>query len=131
MMRLIGISGSLRKGSFNTALLRTAQELMPAGATLEIATIDGIPLYDGDLEAEQGIPPAVASQIFTPFYTTSEHGTGLGLYIAQQLCEANQCTLSYQPVPGGGSCFRIVLPPGMNLVQDHEAETPGSRLNLA
>ena len=75
-----------------------------------------------------GIPAPVAAQIFTPFYTTSEHGTGLGLYIAQQLCEANQCSLSYQPVPGGGSCFRIVMPPGMTLMQ-HDAN-PG-RLNLA
>ena len=72
--------------------------------------------------------PGVAERIFTPFYTTSEHGTGLGLYIAQQLCEANQCTLSYQPVPGGGSCFRIVMPPGMTLMQD---DAGSSRLNLA
>ncbi|HLS84476.1 MAG TPA: HAMP domain-containing sensor histidine kinase [Arenimonas sp.] len=93
----------------------------PPGTPPELDVIDRGP----------GIPAAVAEQIFTPFYTTSEHGTGLGLYIARQLCEANQCSLSYQPVPGGGSCFRIVLPPGMNLVQDHEAETPGSRLNLA
>jgi two-component system, NtrC family, sensor histidine kinase PilS len=70
------------------------------------------------LDRGPGIPPAVAAQIFTPFYTTSEHGTGLGLYIAQQLCEANQCTLSYQPVPGGGSCFRIVLPPGLTLMPE-------------
>jgi len=57
-----------------------------------------------------GIPPKVVEQIFTAFFTTSEHGTGLGLYIARQLCEANQCTLSYESVPGGGSCFRIIMP---------------------
>lgn len=61
MAKLIGISGSLRKASFNSALLRTAQSLMPAGSTLEIGSIHGIPLYDGDLEAAEGIPPAVAT----------------------------------------------------------------------
>lgn len=58
MTKLIGISGSLRKGSFNTALLRAAAEHMPAGTSLEIASIREIPLYDGDLEA-QGMPKAV------------------------------------------------------------------------
>jgi two-component system sensor histidine kinase PilS (NtrC family) len=56
-----------------------------------------------------GIPRKVAEQIFDPFYTTNEHGTGLGLYIARQLCEANQGNLEYVPVAGGGSCFRITL----------------------
>jgi len=63
-----------------------------------------------------GIPMRVAEQLFTPFYTTSEHGTGLGLYIAKQLCEANQCTLQYFPVPGGGSCFRITMQSTQNLM---------------
>ncbi len=63
-----------------------------------------------------GIPPRVLEQIFTAFFTTSDHGTGLGLYIARQLCEANQCLLSYEPVPGGGSCFRIQLPSSQSLV---------------
>lgn len=63
-----------------------------------------------------GIPVRVAEQLFTPFYTTSEHGTGLGLYIAKQLCEANQCTLQYEPVPGGGSCFRITMQSAQSLV---------------
>ncbi|MBD9469950.1 ATP-binding protein [Pseudoxanthomonas sp. PXM01] len=57
-----------------------------------------------------GIPEAVAAQLFRPFFTTSEHGTGLGLYIARELCRANQATLEYVPVPGGGSCFRVTLP---------------------
>jgi two-component system sensor histidine kinase PilS (NtrC family) len=57
-----------------------------------------------------GIPARVVEQIFTAFFTTSDHGTGLGLYIAKQLCEVNQCVLSYEPVPAGGSCFRILIP---------------------
>src|SRR3954469_19503988 len=59
MPAVLGLSGSLRAGSYNTALLRTAAGLMPAGATLEIVTPHGIPLYDGDAEAREGIPAAV------------------------------------------------------------------------
>ncbi len=58
-MKILGISGSLRKGSYNTALLRAAVGLMPEGVQLEAGSIHGIPLYDGDLEAAQGSPPAV------------------------------------------------------------------------
>ena len=58
-MKILGISGSLRKASYNTALLRAAVALMPEGVPLEVGSISGIPLYDGDLEASQGIPPAV------------------------------------------------------------------------
>jgi len=56
-----------------------------------------------------GIPDAIAAQLFRPFYTTSEHGTGLGLYIARELCRANQAQLDYVSVPGGGACFRLTL----------------------
>jgi chromate reductase len=56
---IIGISGSLRRGSLNTALLRAAAELAPPGVIVEEASIRGIPLYDGDVEAETGIPEAV------------------------------------------------------------------------
>src|SRR5713101_8560691 len=59
MPRIIGLSGSLRRGSFNSMLLRAAVEAAPAGTTIEVATIRGIPLYDGDLEAESGLPEAV------------------------------------------------------------------------
>ena len=59
MTTLIGISGSLRRQSFNTALLRAAADLMPQGSTLEIADISKIPLYSGDIESV-GIPDPVA-----------------------------------------------------------------------
>lgn len=59
MTRIVGISGSLRQGSLNSALLRAATQLTPAGASIDIASIAGIPLYDGDVEA-QGIPNAVS-----------------------------------------------------------------------
>jgi chromate reductase, NAD(P)H dehydrogenase (quinone) len=59
MTKVLGISGSLRRGSYNSALLRAATRLMPPESTLEIASIRGIPLYDGDVEA-QGIPAVVA-----------------------------------------------------------------------
>ena len=58
-MKLLGISGSLRKGSFNTALLRAAQRSATGGVTFDVATLHGIPLYDGDLEAASGVPAAV------------------------------------------------------------------------
>ncbi|HEV7478276.1 MAG TPA: NADPH-dependent FMN reductase [Burkholderiales bacterium] len=58
-MRIVGIAGSLRSGSFNAALLRAAQEEAPAGMALEIESIRGIPLYDGDVENAQGLPARV------------------------------------------------------------------------
>ena len=61
MTTLLGISGSLRAGSFNTSLLRAAQPLAGAGVRLDIATLHGIPLYDGDAEARDGLPPAVVA----------------------------------------------------------------------
>lgn len=61
MTRIIGISGSLRAASINSALLRAAAGAMPAGATLDIGSIHGIPLYDGDLEEREGIPAAVTT----------------------------------------------------------------------
>lgn len=61
MMRIVGISGSLRRGSLNAMLLRAAQERMPDDALLTIGSIRDIPLYDGDLESGAGIPEAVTN----------------------------------------------------------------------
>jgi chromate reductase, NAD(P)H dehydrogenase (quinone) len=60
MIKVLGISGSLRRASYNSALLRNATRLMPEDSVLETASIRGIPLYDADVEA-QGIPPTVSA----------------------------------------------------------------------
>lgn len=57
-----------------------------------------------------GIKDDEAKQIFEPFFTTRNTGTGLGLYIAKELCEVNNFKLEYKPVPIGGSCFHISFP---------------------
>ena len=80
-----------------------------ARVRLRVFQVDNRPMIDV-LDRGPGIPEAVAAQLFRPFYTTSEHGTGLGLYIARELCRANQASLEYVAVPGGGSCFRMTLP---------------------
>lgn len=56
-VHIVGISGSLRAGSFNTALLRNAQSMLPEGASLEVADLSGIPLFNQDLERD--LPEAV------------------------------------------------------------------------
>jgi chromate reductase len=59
MATIVGLCGSLRRGSFNLMLLRAAVEAVPPGTSIEPESIREIPLYDGDLETEQGLPAAV------------------------------------------------------------------------
>jgi len=54
-----------------------------------------------------GIPRDSVEKIFDPFFTTRNDGTGLGLYIARELCEMNNIRLAYLPSPMGGSCFKL------------------------
>jgi len=61
------------------------------------------------LDDGPGIPLEKRSQIFEPFFTTHKQGSGLGLYLARQLCDANQAPLEYVQVPNAGACFRILL----------------------
>ncbi len=58
-LKILGLSGSLRKGSWNTAALRAAAELLPAGASLTIAEIGDLPLINQDLEQDGKYPAPV------------------------------------------------------------------------
>ena len=58
-MKILGFAGSLRKGSYNRALLRAAGELLPEGVTMETFDITGIPLFNQDLEMD---PPAAVKE---------------------------------------------------------------------
>ena len=58
-LKILGICGSLRAGSYNMAALHAAQELAPAGMTIDIFDISTIPLYNEDVKAK-GFPPVVA-----------------------------------------------------------------------
>jgi chromate reductase len=49
-VRILGFVGSLRKGSYNKALMRAASELLPEDATLEVFDLEGIPPFNQDLE---------------------------------------------------------------------------------
>ncbi|MBS1198621.1 MAG: signal transduction histidine kinase [Proteobacteria bacterium] len=62
-----------------------------------------------------GVPEAIGEQIFEPFFTTSHHGMGLGLFIARELCEANDASLHLTPdsgghfvIVGGEECQQVV-----------------------
>jgi two-component system sensor histidine kinase PilS (NtrC family) len=55
------------------------------------------------------IAPETLRHLFEPFFTTEVRGTGLGLYIAREICEANHAQIAYEAPPDGGACFRITF----------------------
>jgi two-component system sensor histidine kinase PilS (NtrC family) len=71
-----------------------------------IADDTGTPFLDV-IDHGIGVPPDKVSNIFEPFFTTESKGSGLGLYIARELCEGNKARLSYVAIPTGGACFRV------------------------
>jgi two-component system, NtrC family, sensor histidine kinase PilS len=56
-----------------------------------------------------GVPEENLEHLFNPFFSTAIGGTGLGLYISRELCEANQARLLYSRHADGGGCFRIAF----------------------
>ena len=71
--------------------IRIAVDLIGGGDIVKLDVVDDGP----------GVPPSVRNQLFEPFYTTVSSGTGLGLYIAREICAANDATLDYIETPAG------------------------------
>lgn len=71
-------------------------------------TLQGEQPYVDVIDRGPGISAEQVDKIFEPFYTSEKTGTGLGLYIARELCEANQARLDYIPIKSG-SCFRVTF----------------------
>lgn len=71
-------------------------------------TAENLPQLD-IIDRGDGIEPDLVDHVFEPFFTTEKTGTGLGLYIARELCESNQARLNYIPAATGGGCFRITF----------------------
>lgn len=79
-------------------------------------TEQGRPVLD-IVDQGEGISPQKAEHVFEPFYTTESSGTGLGLYIARELCEANHARLDALPAANGGCCMRITFSHPGRIVQ--------------
>jgi len=74
-----------------------------------VETGTGLPQLDV-VDQGSGVAEEDVTKIFEPFFTTEHSGTGLGLYLARELCEANQIRLVYLNEAGTGSCFRLNFP---------------------
>ena len=113
---IVGLAGSLRRGSFNRALLRAAQELAPPGLTIDIFDLVEVPLYNGDVEA-QGDPPPVAelkraiSAVDGVLFVTPEYNHGVPAVMKNALDWASRPPAS--AALGGKSVGIIGASPGI------------------
>ena len=101
--------GQLRQALLN--LLRNARESMPEGGRVELSVTP----EDGGVKLRlrdhgTGIPTDERENIFDLFYTTKQHGTGLGLPLTQQIIVAHGGTILCEAADGGGTAFEVWLP---------------------
>jgi signal transduction histidine kinase len=92
-------------------LVLNAMDAMPDGGTLTIAVArceDMVEIRIADSGA--GLTTEECERLFTPYYTTKQHGTGLGLAVVQSIIADHQGTISVRTATGGGAEFVIELP---------------------
>jgi two-component system, chemotaxis family, CheB/CheR fusion protein len=105
---------SLHQNTFRRVLLNllhNAMEAMPQGGTLTLrGRRQGATVHLDVVDTGVGIPAEQTTQIFEPLHTTKPGGTGLGLYIVQEVVTAHNGQVAVQSVVGQGSTFTITLP---------------------
>jgi signal transduction histidine kinase len=85
----------------------------PSGGTVELrVSSEGEAARCDVVDRGCGIAPEVLPKVFTPFFTTREKGTGLGLALAKKIVEDHGGRLEAKSEPGAGSTFTVTLPRG-------------------
>jgi signal transduction histidine kinase len=101
--------GQIRQVILN--LLRNAREATPRGGRIRVAMrAEGEDVLLSISDTGAGVPHDVVPQIFDAFFTTKEHGTGLGLPLVRQIVVAHGGTIECSSEPGHGTTFLVRLP---------------------
>jgi len=95
---------NLAQNAIRYSLMHSGRPVVHLEGGIDAAT--GRPFLDV-IDEGPGVAEAQQAHLFEPFFTTERSGTGLGLYITRELCEANQARIAYTRHGNGGSCFRI------------------------
>src|SRR5438874_1066279 len=106
--KVLGHYDPLRRAFAN--LLRNAAEAMNGCGEIDVAVArDGNGLVVTIADHGPGVPDELRQQVFEPYFTTKQDGTGLGLALVRQTIEAHNGTITVADTPGGGATFSIVL----------------------
>ena len=106
--KVLGHYDPLRRAFAN--LLRNASEAMNGCGEIDVAVArDGDGLVVTVADHGPGVPDELRQQVFEPYFTTKQDGTGLGLALVRQTIEAHNGTITATDTPGGGATFSIVL----------------------
>ena len=99
-------------GEVVTNLLRNAGEACNGKGHVEVtASVRNGRLVMDVADDGPGVPPNMAEEIFKPFRSLKEYGTGIGLAFCRKVVESHGGTITLQPQAGGGACFRVEMPP--------------------